>query len=210
MVRRTPKPEGVPSKPRFKAASKMDEPKPPRHVRLGALSSHIFLIEMDKGDSRTAAIVAAGLLEHNLAVVLLIRFRKLTNRQQKDLFEDQNSALNTFSAKIQIGFALNLYNSHVRDDLDAIRRIRNTFAHQLDVSSFDHPEVRDECDSLFGPKYLSRTEGKPEVTDRRQRVLNTAAHLAARFDLELKNPQRPPDARIFSYETIGIFPERKP
>jgi hypothetical protein len=161
------------------------------------------LHEMDHGDDRAVAVVAASFLENNLAMSIMARFRELTEPERKALFGDDRTVLGTFSAKIEIGYALSLFDGDVKRDLDTIRTIRNRFAHHLEVRTFDHPDVRDLCDNLLGPKFLAWAEAKarPEVSKRRQRYLNTASHLTARFDMEAKCHYRPPPPAIRTYET---------
>jgi hypothetical protein len=92
------------------------------------------------------------------------------------------------------------------DDLNAIRRVRNAFAHHLEVRSLDHDEVRADCDALNFPKWDAWSTKKPEVTERRERYLNTASHLATRFGMEAcLNVSRPVGARFSSYE-LRPFP----
>jgi hypothetical protein len=40
-----------------------------------------------------------------------------------------DAPLATFSAKIRLAYALSIFGSSTRDDLDTIREIRNAFAH---------------------------------------------------------------------------------
>jgi hypothetical protein len=98
--------------------------------------------EMEFADDRTAAIVAASLVENNLALVISTRLRQFADDAEKRrLFDNSGALLSTFSNKIDMGFALNLYDRLVRDDLDRIREIRNQFAHHLDVRDFNHSDV---------------------------------------------------------------------
>jgi hypothetical protein len=204
MPRRPPKPADRPANPRHKKKSKDMPPKPPRNVPI--LNYLPILTEMQNGDHRAAAIIAAGLLENNLALALMTRFRELTQATQEKLFDKGGAPLDTFSQKIQLGFALNLYGERVRDDLDRIRRVRNAFAHHLSVRNFDHAEVMADCDELNFPKWDAWSTTKPEVTNRRDRYLNTAAHLAERFALEARGDiRRPEDPRFTSYE-LWPFP----
>jgi hypothetical protein len=178
------------------------KPKPPRNLPLDKIDFVAILHEMDAADDRAAAVVAAGFLENNLAMAILSRFRELDPAQQKELCDKEHSATGTFAAKIQVGFALQLFGAWIQTDLNAIKRIRNNFAHYLDVRSFDHAEVSGDCDKLLCLKYLTRSSMKPEVTRRRDRFLNTAAHLAERFALESRNLRRPTDPQVPSYDTF--------
>jgi hypothetical protein len=107
-----------------------------RTLRNRALNNYLPVIqEMEIADDRTAAIVAASLVENNLALVIIRRFRQsLEDTDIKRLFDNRGAVLATFSNKIDMGFALNLYDNLVRDDLDRIREIRNRFAHLVELT----------------------------------------------------------------------------
>jgi hypothetical protein len=150
-----------------------------------------ILHEMDSPDNRTSAIVAAAFIENNLALAILARFRQLHLNEQKEIFENRG-VLADFTCKIDIAFALDVYGPLVRDDLHRIRTIRNKFANYLEVRDFDHPEVASLCDNLSARRFLdSLTRPKGQTPTRKDAFLDTAAHLAARFDLERLQVRRP-------------------
>lgn len=62
----------------------------------------------------------------------------LSNKEtlHKRLFR-HNGPLSTFSARLDMAFALYLIGEKTRHDLDIIRDIRNDFAHDLEVGSPD-------------------------------------------------------------------------
>ncbi len=163
--------------------------KAPRNRQLNHLP---ILAEMDSLDNRTSAIVAASLIENNLALAIMGRFRTLEDNDQKCIFEDRG-VLSDFSSKIDIGFALNLYGRLVRDDLHKIRQIRNQFAHHLEVRDFDHPEVAGKYDGLNARRYLDdlARPKHPHPLPRKELYLAASAHLGARFDLEARAVIRP-------------------
>lgn len=170
---------------------KKGKPKAPRHHPRNDFMT--ILGEMDSPNNRAAAIVAAAFTENNLALAIAARFRVLTGDEEKNIFENRG-VLSDFANKIDVGFALGIYGALVRDDLDNIRRIRNQFAHHLEVRDFDHAEVAPMCDCLNGPKYLDHAASPdpPKPRTRKDKYLDTAAHLIARFDLESKKVLRPP------------------
>ena len=64
--------------------------------------------------------------------------------------------LGTFSAKIKMALCLNIIRKSDFDDLNKIRKIRNTFAHQLHGLIFDNDPVKSWARSLkFPVEYLS-------------------------------------------------------
>ena len=171
--------------------AKRTKTKVPRyHARQDFMS---ILGEMDSPNNRAASIVAAAFIENNLALAIMARFRDLKDRDQNEFFENRG-VLSDFANKIDVGFALGIYGPLVRADLDNIRRICNQFAHHLEVRDFDHVEVAAMCDGLNAPKFLDLVASPtpPKQRTRKDMYLDTADHLAARFDLELKKALRPP------------------
>jgi hypothetical protein len=146
---------------------------------------------LSEGDDRAKAIVAAAYIENNLAMAILARFRLLNDAGQKHLYDSEHSALATFSAKIDIGWALNLYDAAVREDLHRIRKIRNKFAHELHVRTFDDPEVRGYCDGLVGIKYLEPLKRRTKPRSRAECYIDLAAHFGERFALDSNSHKRP-------------------
>jgi hypothetical protein len=161
-----------------------------------------ILSEMEQGDNRTTAIVAAALVENNLALAIMARLRGLTDIDQKRIFENRG-ILSDFSLKIEAGYLLNIYGHLVREDLDKIRQIRNQFAHHLEIRDFDHPEVAGKCDSLNALRFLENLARprQPTPPTRREIFRQTAAHLGARFDLEARSGhQLPPGTALIGPE----------
>jgi hypothetical protein len=100
------------------------------------ISSYIKKIN-ESVDDRAYVIFAAGLLEKQITQILQIIFPKYK------LFEDVDSF--TFSMKIRTLKALNLLPNHFLNFSDLVREIRNVFAHNIDIESFDdfamHPKL---------------------------------------------------------------------
>ena len=51
-------------------------------------------------------------------------------------------------AKVDIAFALGLYDRKIRKGLHTVRGIRNKFAHSSEPMEFNHNQVADECRKL--------------------------------------------------------------
>jgi DNA-binding MltR family transcriptional regulator len=67
--------------------------------------------------------------------------RPLSGEMKKRLF-DGYGPLSSFSAKIDLSYALQILNKDQYDDLTVIRRIRTQFAHAMPLVNFDSPEIR--------------------------------------------------------------------
>src|ERR1039458_1249722 len=72
---------------------------------------------------------------------------------------DPKGALSTFSAKIELAYALELIDKDVRRNADYIREIRNIFAHRIGPTYFRIPEISAVCRLLA----LGDSEWRPRV-----------------------------------------------
>jgi hypothetical protein len=68
--------------------------------------------------------------------------------------QSRNAPLSTFSAKINVAFALGIFGKETKKQLDRVRNVRNHFAHLKDKVTFEDVEVRDECMKFTQPRYL--------------------------------------------------------
>ena len=102
--------------------------------------------ETDRG----RALVTAAFLDETLKRLLMARISVGGNKKKKfvqPLF-DIFGPLSSFSAKIRICYAIGLISETVADDLDAIRRIRNEFAHSLIERSFEDSPIKEWISEL--------------------------------------------------------------
>ncbi len=91
-------------------------------------------------DDRSLAIVFTSYAEKYLATVIQHRMKGLTTKLREKLFKP-DGLLGPLQAKIDVAMALNLLEPEMFDDLKAMASIRNQFAHNLDITSFNHPEI---------------------------------------------------------------------
>jgi DNA-binding MltR family transcriptional regulator len=99
-------------------------------------------LETDRG----CALFAAAYLDKALSDLLyvsLVEHKKL----EEDLFEG-TAPLSSFSARIKFAFYLGKISAVCRADLDTIRKIRNDFAHNATLISFDTQSIADHCRNL--------------------------------------------------------------
>ena len=79
-----------------------------------------------------------------------------------------NSALGSFSAKINLGYLMGLYSRDAYRELDCIRTIRNDFAHELHINSFDIETIKDRCANL---RIWERTRVSIEKVEQKEDTL---------------------------------------
>jgi hypothetical protein len=94
------------------------------------------LAEIKHGSARSAILLASSLTEILLGGAIRHKMRPLTTKEQEAIFFG-DGPLSRFSARIQIGYALNIYGKKTRHDLDALRQLRNQMAHSLEKLDFE-------------------------------------------------------------------------
>src|SRR4030067_887487 len=108
-------------------------------------SLNIFQDESD----RACAILGAAHLDYLLEKVIenhLIDDDKIIN----DIFKGPNAPLSTLSSRINMAYALSIINADVKKELDTIRSIRNAFAHNLEVHTFERDQsTKDLCNNFY-------------------------------------------------------------
>ena len=81
-------------------------------------------------------------VEKALEVAILAHLAPFDEDANKRIFDyDNRGPLSDFSAKIKFGYVMGIYGKNTKNDLDAIREIRNAFAHSLQPISFKTKEV---------------------------------------------------------------------
>jgi hypothetical protein len=98
------------------------------------------------GSHRATAVVGSAFVEEHLTYALKRGMVK-DNEVAEKMFAT-GRACGDFGAKIDLGYLIGVYSKQAHKELTNIRRIRNDFAHQLEVNSFDRDDMRDRCASL--------------------------------------------------------------
>jgi DNA-binding MltR family transcriptional regulator len=96
--------------------------------------------EIVKGTDRSAAILCCVQLEDAVVTLILTQLKNKNERTLERLYE-RGGPLGSFSAQINLAFALGLFDEKTRIQLDTIRFIRNAFAHARKSISFRTPEI---------------------------------------------------------------------
>ena len=105
---------------------------------------HSLLKEALTASDRSAAILLASFVERILEFTIS---RLLPNQDEATLkaLKGRDGPLNGFFSKIYLAYAMGIIPDYIRDELDAIRRIRNTFAHSALRINFETPAIMEEC-----------------------------------------------------------------
>ena len=104
--------------------------------------------ELEALPDRAAAIVGATILESRLEARLRKELADFTIKEKLTMHDrmfKSSGPLSAFSAQINLGFMLRLYDESAWRDMDRIRNIRNDFAHVTEIGSFNERSVADRC-----------------------------------------------------------------
>jgi hypothetical protein len=124
-----------------------------------AIAQH--LRELTGRNDRLIAVIGGSAVEAALERLL----RSVMPNDPQTLL-DPKGALSTFSAKIELAYALGLTSNDVRRNADYIRDIRNVFAHRVAPTSFKTKEVAAVCRLLVLGKAERRDGAKSDMRRR--------------------------------------------
>ena len=146
--------------------------------------------ELDNQGDRAAAVIAAGFVDRSLQLAMEAEWGITSNTVRDRLFAGSKGALSSFSAKIEVGFAMSLFGPKTRGDLNLVRQIRNKFAHELRAITFSSAEIIALCDKLE----LSKSTPVPQGADPRRyryvRLCKVVTWVFAVWNEELSKPSR--------------------
>lgn len=119
-----------------------------------------FMHEFSKESDRAAVILGAAKIELLLYQILMKFF--LPAISSTDELFDGEAPLSSFNAKIHITYRLGLINPELTRALHLIRKIRNSFAHEVSGCSLDSGAQRDRVKELVMPLegYTDFIEGR--------------------------------------------------
>lgn len=92
------------------------------------------LNELPKQRDRGAAIIATAILEEHLLEAIESRIERHDHTENKMFKND--GALSSFSARIDFGLLLGLYQEAIQRRMHLVRKMRNRFAHNMEPTSF--------------------------------------------------------------------------
>lgn len=93
---------------------------------------------------RSVALVRTSVVEEHLRLAIERHFPGLAiDPKVIDRIFDpmKNGPLSTFTARVDVAFALGIIGKGALTALKKIAEIRNLFAHRLEINAFDHPEI---------------------------------------------------------------------
>jgi hypothetical protein len=113
-----------------------------------------FLNDFYKESDRGAALMAASIIDEVLCEVLSALL--VSSSRSDKLLKGFAAPLGTFSARILAGFSLGLIDDQEFHEIEALRKIRNTFGHSWDSITLESPEVSAQVNKLPFPGHAPR------------------------------------------------------
>lgn len=97
--------------------------------------------ELVTQSDRGVALITAAVVDELLRHLILKRMIEISESLQASLFDRPQAPLSSFSAKIEIAFALGVIPEEAVAEFHLVRNVRNRFAHRFEALTFDHPEI---------------------------------------------------------------------
>ena len=144
--------------------------------------------EFRNGHDRAVAILGGAYLEA-LVESLLRSFLKASPTTTRLL--EPSGAMGAHGSRVALALSLGLITDSVKCDLDVIARIRNAFAHDFEIESFNHDRVRDLCRNLKQPELHEDLAKRTAHNEAELRVLvasvrEEAATPRGRFQMSIR------------------------
>lgn len=117
------------------------------YVKMEKTFSDFYKRYGDTHDDRALAIIGLLSIENELDHFLSSWMKK---------YYDENMDKNTLYSKIKLATSLNLIPNKILESIEPIRKIRNIFAHNLDIDYFEKAKVRDSTSFSNLYKHLKK------------------------------------------------------
>ena len=116
--------------------------------------------------------MCAAYLDKYLGQIIEFRLPGLNSELKSKIFSP-DGILGTFASRIDIGTALKSIDGELSHDLKLIASLRNKFAHELTISTFDHPEILKQLDKMrYRPRIIDGDKQKDKEILERYEKLN--------------------------------------
>lgn len=108
-----------------------------------------YIARLAAQPARSTALAGSAYLEHGLRTAITNYLRNtLSEAEQERLFASDAAPLATFADRINLAFALGILGNDSRSDFNAIRLIRNVFAHSVIDVEFNLTTIATAIEAL--------------------------------------------------------------
>lgn len=144
----------------------------------------IRLSSGEHANPRDVAIMLTAYIEQYITGLLKRKMPGLNSALSERIFRPSEGALGSLARKLDMARALEVLDPTVCKEAVLVARIRNRFAHNLGVDSFDHPEVASLVDALQSGRNMTvyylddkKTHPLDEGWTRMDRFVNAAGDI---------------------------------
>ena len=106
-----------------------------------------YYAELDGESDRATAILAVARFEDKLREAIAKQFVELNRKLEIRIFCGYGP-LSTLAGKLDIAYALGMYDQKTLENLRSIKKIRNKFAHSPKPVQFVENDIADMCSTL--------------------------------------------------------------
>jgi DNA-binding MltR family transcriptional regulator len=117
-----------------------------------------FVDQYSKADDRSCGILFVSYLDNCVTEALLTHI-KYKEDCEKELLRE-SGPLGSLFARVELLWSLGGLDATVRHDLHSLRRVRNVFAHQMNVMHFSEEPIKSWCKDLKLPPDLKGISNK--------------------------------------------------
>jgi hypothetical protein len=104
----------------------------------------LTVLKHSSGESdRGITLIIASHIE--VCLQRIIESFLIDSKDIEELFEGPYAPLGSLSGKTKFAYLLGLITKHERDKIDAVRQVRNVFAHEINAN-FEHPKIKKICE----------------------------------------------------------------
>lgn len=140
----------------------MSSKKPPEFADINARWPRLFDSFLDESDY-IVAIVGAAFIDHLLYSILGM---KLTDSGTAYGLLKDGGSLGNLVTRAKFAYSLGIISDGVRENIEHIAEIRNSFAHKLDALSFADKAIAKECEAIHLPSQTSVIGPVADGTDK--------------------------------------------
>ncbi|WP_299158351.1 MltR family transcriptional regulator [uncultured Tenacibaculum sp.] len=114
---------------------------------------------LNEETDRGCALLAVSFLEQSIEKCLSKKL--IGSKNHKKLLFDFNGPLGNFSNKLSLSYSIGIITKMEYEQLQQIRKVRNTFAHSFEHITFETKEIKDKILNFkLNPKRSSKTSRK--------------------------------------------------
>jgi DNA-binding MltR family transcriptional regulator len=164
--------------------------------------------ELGQEKDRGAALLAAALLDNNLAALIEafliddVGAKRGAQSEVEKLLYEPNAPLASLSSRTRAAYCLGLISEEAFRDVELMRDIRNRFAHRLHGLSFETAAIKAMCERLSYVQRMNALNAGMASTAREKFILAAALYWSQLSGLKALAKHRRKTPRTL----IGFFP----